>query len=91
MQRVDARAGQVIATIETGALDMESDGDIATGDGSVWFITRSSTIAQIDGGTNALRRILRAKDGTIIGRRIRHVGGSLFVSGGSVFRFEAPN
>ena len=75
---------------ETGALDMESDGDIATGGGSL-FITRSSTIAQIDGVTNALRRILRPKDGTIIGRRIRYVGGSLDASGGSVFRFAAPN
>lgn len=91
VQRIDARSGQITATIETGALDMESDGDIATGGGSVWFITRSSTIAQIDGVTNALRRILRPKDGTIIGRRIRYVGGSLYVSGGSVFRLEAPN
>lgn len=91
VQRVDARSGQVIATIETGALDMESDGDIATGGGSVWFITRSSTIAQIDTETNALRGILRAKSGTIVGRRIRHAGGSLWVSGGFVFRAEAPN
>lgn len=90
VQRVDARSGQVIATIETGALDMESDGDIATGGGSVWFITRSSTIAQIDTETNALRGILRAKSGTIVGRRIRHAGESLWVSGGFVFRIEAP-
>ena len=91
VQRVDARSGQVTATIGTGALDMESDGDIATGGGFVWFITRSSTIAQIDAETNALRGILRAKSGTIVGRRIRHAGGSLWVSGGSLFRFEAPN
>ena len=90
VQRVDGRTGQVIATIATGALDMESDGDITAGGGFVWFITRSSTIAQIEPKTNSLRGIFRAKSGSVIGRRIRYAGGSLWVSGGSIFRIEGP-
>ncbi len=90
VQRVDGRTGQVIATIATGALDMESDGDITAGGGFVWFITRSSTIAQIEPKTNSLRGIFRAKSGSVIGRRIRYADGSLWVSGGSIFRIEGP-
>ena len=89
-ERID-RAGTVAATIATGATDMESDGDIAAGGGYVWVITRSSFIARIDPETNALAGTFRAKAGTVIGRRLRYGAGSLWVSGGSIFRFQAPD
>jgi streptogramin lyase len=89
-QRIDRHTGQVIATIATGAVDMESDGDIAIGGGSVWIITRSSLIARIDPKTNSLAGTFQAKPGTVIGRRIRYAAGSLWISGGSIFRVEAP-
>jgi virginiamycin B lyase len=90
-ERIDPGAGQVAASIVTGAADMETDGDIAAGGGFVWIITRSSLIARIDAETNALVGTFRAKAGTVIGRRIRYGAGSLWVSGGSIFRFQAPD
>jgi len=89
-QRIDARSGAVIATIATGASDMESDGGIAIGGDFVWIITRSSLIARIDPKTNALAGRFKAQSGTVVGRRLRYAAGSLWISGGSIFRIKAP-
>ena len=89
-QRIDGRTGAVIATITTGASDMESDGDIAIGGGYVWIITRSSLIARIDPKTNALAGRFKAASGTVVGRRLRYAAGSLWISGGSLFRLAPP-
>jgi virginiamycin B lyase len=90
VQRVDPQEGKVIGTIETSAKDMESDGDITAGRSFIWFITRSSTLAQIDPQSNSLKGIFRAKSGTVIGRRLVYAAGSVWVSGSSVFRLELP-
>ena len=89
-QRIDARTGVVIATVATGASDMESDGDIAIGGGFVWIITRSSLIARIDPKTNVLAGRFQVQSGTVVGRRLRYAAGSLWISGGSIFRVKAP-
>lgn len=90
VQRIDPQKGNVIATIETSARDMESDGDMTAGGGFVWFITRSSTLAQIEPHSNSLKGIFRAESGTVIGRRLEYGAGSLWVSGNSVFRLGSP-
>jgi virginiamycin B lyase len=90
VEMVDGSLNQILWTIETGVTDMESDGDITVGGGSVWMITRGSTIAQIDPETQVLKGILRPPAGTIAGRRIRYGAGSLWVSGSSILRIAAP-
>jgi virginiamycin B lyase len=90
-QRIEGRTGEPLATIETGAVDMESDGDVATGGGFVWTITRRSLVARIDPETNSLQGTFRPPSGTVMGRRIRYGAGSLWVSGGSIFRISPPN
>lgn len=89
-QRVDAHTGAVIATIATGASDMESDGDIAIGGGFVWIITRSSLIARINPKTNVLAGRFKVQSGTVVGRRLRYAADSLWISGGSIFRIKTP-
>jgi streptogramin lyase len=89
-QRIDARTGAVIATITTGASDMETDGDVAFGGGFVWIITRSSLIARIDPRTNALTGRFQVPAGTVVGRRLRYAAGSLWISGGSIFKIKVP-
>lgn len=90
-QRIDGATGTVVATIETHASDMESDGDIAVGGGFVWIITRGSTVAQIDPKANLLKGLFQPPTGQIMGRRIRYGGGSLWISGGSIFRIRPPS
>ena len=90
VQRIDGQTGELVATIETGAVDMESDGDITTGGGFVWIITRGSTVVRIDPNTNLGEGVFRPQSGTLIGRRIRYGAGSLWVSGGSIFRILPP-
>ena len=38
VRRINATTGKITATIETGVADMESDGEITAGSGSVWII-----------------------------------------------------
>jgi virginiamycin B lyase len=90
VQRIDGQTGELLATIGTGAVDMESDGDIATGGGFVWTINRGSTVARIDPDSNAVKGLFRPPSGTLMGRRIRYGAGSLWVSGGSIFRISPP-
>lgn len=90
VQRIDARTGEVVATIQTGITDMESDGDIAAGNGFVWIITRGSILSRIDPATNATKGAYAPPPGTVMGRRIRTGAGSLWVSGSSIFRIALP-
>ena len=90
VQRIDGQTGELVATIETGAVDMESDGDIVIGGGFVWIINRGSTVARIDPDSNAVKGLFRPPPGTLMGRRIRYGAGSLWVSGGSIFRISPP-
>lgn len=69
---------------------MESDGDIAIGGGFVWIIRRSSLIGRIDPKTNALAGRFQVQAGTVVGRRLRYAAGSLWISGGSIFRLTPP-
>lgn len=91
IQRIDGRTGQVVATIRTGTTDMEKDGDIVSGGGFVWTITRGSIVAQIDPRTNSAKGTFRPPIGTSTGRRICYGGGSLWLSGNAVFRVAPPN
>ena len=90
VERIDAKTGDVAATIKTGPTDMESDGDIATGGGFIWVITRGSIVARIDPTNNLARGQFQPKPGLIAGRRIRYGGGSLWISGNSIFRIKPP-
>jgi DNA-binding beta-propeller fold protein YncE len=90
VQRIDAMTDQVSATIETGAKDMESDGDITAGGGSVWMINRGSIVSQIDPMTNSLSRTFRPPPGKTMGRRIRYGADALWISGGAIFRTSPP-
>lgn len=89
-QRIDARTGAVVATVATGTIDMESDGDIAIGGGFVWIITRSSLIARIDPKSDVLVGRFKVQSGTVVGRRLRYAADSLWISGGSIFRIKTP-
>ncbi len=91
VQRIDGQTGELTATIATGAVDMESDGDIATGGGFVWTITRGSTVARIDPNTNWVKGVFHPPSGTLMGRRIRYGAGSLWISGSSIFRISPPD
>lgn len=88
VQRVDGRTGELAATIDTGSVD--SDGGIVTGGGFVWVITRRSTITRIDPGSNNARGNFRGEPDMVMGRRISYGAGSLWVSGGKIFRLEPP-
>lgn len=90
VERIDRKTGKVAATIKMGAVDMESDGDIAAGGGFVWVITRGSIVARIDPKNNLARGLFQPEPGLIVGRRIRYGGGSLWISGKSIFRVEPP-
>ncbi len=90
VERIDAKTADIAATIKTGSTDMESDGDIAVGGGFVWVITRGSIISRVDLTNNLERGLFQPEPGLIVGRRIRYGGGSLWISGKSVFRIKPP-
>jgi virginiamycin B lyase len=89
-QRVDARTGNILATIETGTSDMESDGDIAVGNGSVWTINRGSIVSRIDMQTNQATGTYRPPIGTSQGRRLRFGSNSLWLSGNAIYKVTPP-
>jgi virginiamycin B lyase len=90
VERIDAKTADIAATIKTGSSDMESDGDIAVGGGFIWVITRGSIVARIDPTSNQARGLFQPESGLIVGRRIRFGGGSLWISGKSIFRIRPP-
>jgi virginiamycin B lyase len=91
VQRIDPSTGQVLATIETGALDMESDGDLASGGGFLWTINRAAVIARIDPANNTVLGLYRPPSGpSSSGRRIAFGAGSLWLSGSGLFQVKAP-
>ena len=91
LQRIDGRTGEVQATIQTNPLDMETDGDIAEGGGYIWLISRRSGLARIDPTTNSVKGLFRPTSGSVMGRRVRYGAGSLWISGGSIFRISPPS
>jgi virginiamycin B lyase len=91
MQRVDGQTGEIIATIPTGVGSAESGGDIATGGGFVWMITRESTVTQIEMASNSARGVFRPATGTLMGRRIRFGAGSLGFPAPPFSEYPCPN
>lgn len=91
VQRIDGASGEVLATIKTGVSDMESDGDIVSGGGYIWTITRGSVVARIDPSTNTAKGTFKPAPGESTGRRIRFGGGSLWLSGNAIYRAAAPD
>lgn len=88
VQRVDGQSGDVVATITLGATD--NDGDIVTGGGYAWVIMRRSAVTRIDAATNQQAGVFSGGDGIILGRRLGFGGGTLWVSGGKIFRIAPP-
>ncbi len=87
VQRIDAKTGELVATIKTG-LPLGS-GSITAGGGYVWVSMPGAPVAQIDPGTNTLIR--RFIGGHGIGGYIRYGAGSLWIAGGRVSRLQPPN
>ena len=88
VQRIDGKTGTLLATIEAGANG--AGGDIASGGGFIWVTSLVLPVIQIDPTTNSLRGKFRGPNGVDMGDAIRYGGGSLWVSGGSVFRITPP-
>jgi len=91
IQRIDGQTGEVLATIETGTSDRENDGDITSGGGFVWTINRGSIVARIDPSTNFAKGTYRPPSDKSTGRRIRHGGDSLWLSGNAIYRATPPH
>jgi streptogramin lyase len=89
ISRIDGLTGKVTAKISAGAVD--SDGDITVGDGFVWVTTRILPVIKVDPQDNSRVGAYKAPPGTIMGRRVRYGGGSLWVSGGSIFKVAVPH
>ena len=87
VQRIDGTSGELLATVETGLAG--SGGDIACGGNYVWVSSHGTPVAQIDPKTNLLVREFKGW-GIGMGDAIRYGGGSLWVSGSAIHRFEAP-
>jgi virginiamycin B lyase len=88
VRRVDAHSGNVLAAIATMAIG--GGGDIATGGGFVWVTTPRVPVIKIDPQTNTVAGSFRAPVGKSMGDAIRYGGGSLWVSGPSIFRILPP-
>lgn len=91
VQKIDGKTGKVLATIDTGTRDMESDGNITAGSGSVWTINRGAIVARLDAKSNAVLGTFRPPTGTSNGRRLRLGGNSLWLSGNAVYRITPPD
>jgi len=88
ISRIDGRSGKVVAEISAEAVD--NDGDITVGGGFVWVATRIMPVIKIDPKSNSHVANYKAPPGTIMGRRVRYGDGSLWVSGGTIFRIAVP-
>ena len=88
VRRVDSHSGDVRAAISTMAIG--NGGDIATGGGFVWVTTLRVPVIKIDPQTNTVVGSFRAPVGKSMGDAIRYGGGSLWVSGPSIFRILPP-
>jgi streptogramin lyase len=88
VQRIDGKTGKLLATIEAGAAG--GGGDIAAGGGFIWVTSLLLPVIQIDPTTNSVRGKFRAPSSVDMGDAIRYGSGSLWVSGGSVFRITPP-
>jgi DNA-binding beta-propeller fold protein YncE len=87
VQRIDAKSGELLTTIETGL--PPGSAEITTGGGYVWVSMPGVPITQIDPKTNTL--LHKFVGGHGIGGRIRYGGGSLWIAGGHISRLQPPN
>jgi virginiamycin B lyase len=88
VQRIDGKTGAVVATIET-VPGYRGGGDIVVGGGYVWVSLKGNLpVIQIDPKTNTM---IRKFKGFGMGDAIRFGAGSLWVSGGEIFRIKPPN
>jgi virginiamycin B lyase len=81
VQRIDGESGDLVATIETGAV---GKGTIAVGGGFVWISTRPAPIPR----TNSLHGKFKVEMTEY--STIRFGSGSLWMSGGAVRRIKPP-
>lgn len=97
VDRIDGTSGKLAASIDAG-LVIAHDGDLACGGGYVWghvaqaasgdTVIESIPVAQIDPATNTvLRKYIGGKG---FGWDLRYGGGSLWMTGSSVFRVKPP-
>lgn len=89
VQRIDTKRNVVAATIEAVA---PGDGiDIAFGNGLVWVATLEPLFIKIDATTNSVIGSYKVpSEEYVIGHAIRYGAGSLWVSGGNIFRIKFP-
>jgi len=62
LDRLDPKTGKVVATIPADAAN--SEGGIATGAGSVWFVVKPSNLLRIDPATNAVTATIELPSGS---------------------------
>jgi virginiamycin B lyase len=87
VQRIDAKTGELRATIKTEL--PSSFGNIATGGGYVWVSMPGAPVTQIDPRTNKVVR--RFIGGHGIGGLIRYGASSLWIAGGRISRLQPPD
>lgn len=97
VDRIDGRSGQITASIDAGLM-FPLDGDLACGGGYVWGhvaayhqgekAVPSLPVVQIDPKTNEVIR--RYVGGKGFGWDLRYGGGSLWMTGSSLFRITPP-
>ena len=88
LQKINGRTGEISATIATNVVDSSSDGSIVVGGGSVWAMTRFSTVVEIDPEKSSILGVYAPEPGTIMGRRSCYGDDALWISGSSIFRVE---
>jgi DNA-binding beta-propeller fold protein YncE len=88
VQRIDGHSGNVLATIDARASG--GGGDITAGGGYIWVTSFVLPVIQIDPTTNSVLGKYREPDEVHMGDAIRYGDGSLWVSGGSIFRIKPP-
>jgi streptogramin lyase len=86
VQKIDANNGELVATIETGL--RPGTGSIAAGGGYVWVSTPGVPIGQIDPMTETL--VQRFTGGLGMRGPLRYGKRSLWIAGGRISRFQAP-
>jgi len=86
VERIDAKSGQCLASIEIGL--PSGPAYIAIGGGYAWVSEPGFPLTQIEAKTNTLLRKFVGGHG--IGGRIRYGAGSLWIAGGRITRLQPP-
>lgn len=97
VDRIDGQSGKLAASIDAGLI-VPHDADLACGGGYVWGhvatgtngaeVIESIPVAQIDPATNTVIR--KYVGGKGFGWDLRYGGGSLWMTGSSIFRVKPP-